>query len=201
MATARKQSLEILPDEVGIETGPAMRALSPRHRQAVIELFNTGGNRTEALRRCGYGGKPDNLNSHASKFFSDRRVRAAIREQCEAKLQYIEPELLEAVAAMARDEKVKSADRLRALAMLWDRSRPVESKHQIEITHTVSDDERDVAHFRALQRIGAPEEAFQRRFGSNGLERVKLLVLAEDSRQRQLDGRVIDAEAVEVEDA
>jgi hypothetical protein len=182
-----------------IEIGPAMRALSVRHRQAVIELFNTGGNRTEALRRCGYGGKPDNLNSHASKFFSDRRVRAAIREECLARLEYLEPEILEAVRTIANNTKIKPADRLRALGLLWDRSRPVESKHKIEVEHHVTNDERDVQHYLAMKKIGAPPDAFLRRFGANGMARVEALVAAEEARRRQLDGQVIDVDCEAVD--
>jgi hypothetical protein len=198
MATARKQSLEILPDDAGIEMGPAMRALIPRHRQAVHALFEFGGNRTAALRACGYGGKPDNLNSHASRFFADRRIRAAIREECAARLEYLEPEILEAVRTIAHDKKVKPADQLRALSLLWDRSRPIESKHTIAVEHHVTNDERDVQHYLAMRRIGAPPDAFLRRFGANGMARVEALVAAEEARRRQLDGPVIDADCEEV---
>jgi hypothetical protein len=182
-----------------IEIGPAMRALSARHRQAVIELFNTGGNRTAALRRCGYGGSPKNLNSHASKFFSDRRVRAAIREECAARLEYLEPEIIEAVRTIANNTKFKPADRLRALGLLWDRSRPIESKHTIAVEHHVTNDERDVQHYLAMKKIGAPTDAFLRRFGPNGMARVEALVAAEEARRRQLDGQVIDADCEAVD--
>jgi hypothetical protein len=70
----------------GIELGAAMRSLIPRHRAAVLQLFETGGNRTLALERCGYGNRSNpkwrqNLMFEASRFFADRRIRLAIAEE------------------------------------------------------------------------------------------------------------------------
>ena len=143
--------------------------------------------------------QPKNLNSHASKFFSDRRVRAAIREECANRLEYLEPEILEAVRSIANNAKFKPADRLRALSLIWDRCRPIESKHKIEVEHHITNDERDVQHFLAMKKIGAPPEAFLRRFGANGMARVEALVAAEEARRRQLDGPMIDAECEAVD--
>jgi hypothetical protein len=201
--TPRKQPLEVLRDD-GIELGPAMRALSTRHRAVVYSLFDCGGNRTEAMRRNGYGRGDSykakkNLNSEASRFFSDRRIRAAIREQCEAQLAFIEPELLANITSIANNKREKTADRLRALSMIWDRSRPIESKHTIAVEHHVTNDERDVQHFLAMKKIGAPPDAFLRRFGANGMARVEALVAAEEARRRQLDGLVIDADCEAVD--
>jgi hypothetical protein len=199
--SARKKHLENLDPELGV----AMRALIPRHRQAVLELFNTRGNRTEALRRCGYGGTNAarslrNLHCEASKFFADRRVRAAIREECLARLEYIEPEILENVRAIGNDEKVKPADRLRALGMIWDRSRPVESTHRIEIEHHLTNDERDVAHYVAMKKMGVGPDAFLRRFGAAGIARVEAMVAAEAAR-RQDTSPMIEGHAVHTDDA
>jgi hypothetical protein len=193
MTAVKRQTIEL-----DIESGPCMRALSARHQMAVRALFEFGGNRTAALRACGYGAgdsirQKRNLNSEASKFFADRRIRAAIREECAARLEYIEPELLANVTSIANSKREKAADRLRALAMLWDRSRSIEGKHHISVEHSITNDERDIAHFVAMKRIGAPPDAF-RRFGANGLARVEALVAAEEARRRQLDGPVIDAE-------
>jgi hypothetical protein len=182
-----------------IEAGPCMRALSQRHQMAVRALFEFGGNRTAALRSLGYcqgvgDKKQHNLQAQASRFFADRRIRAAVREECAARLEYIEPELIASISTIASDKGEKAADRLRALSMLWDRSRPVESKHKIEVEHVVTNNERDIQHYLAMRKIGAPQDAFLRRFGPNGIARVEALVAAEETRRRQLDGPMIDAE-------
>jgi hypothetical protein len=187
-----------------IESGPAMRALSARHQMAVRALFEFGGNRTAALRACGYGaGDSDkqkrNLNAEASRFFADRRIRAAIREECAAHLENIEPELIASISTIASDKGEKAADRLRALSMLWDRSRPVESKHKIEVEHVVTNNERDIQHYLAMRKIGAPPDAFLHRFGANGIARVEALVAAEEARRSQLDSQVIDADCEAVD--
>jgi len=66
--------------------------------------------------------------------------------------------------------------------MLWNRANPVLHKHQIQVGVHLSADEIDIQHFRALQQLGAPQEAFLNRFGINGLPRVKALVSASDNK-------------------
>jgi hypothetical protein len=95
----------------------------------------------------------------------------------------------------------KAADRLRAAGMLWERARPVVTHHRVEVEHHVTDDERDVQHWRALKRLGAPDEAFLQRFGPNGLARVEALVLAEEARRREIEGPTIEVDYDEVQDA
>jgi hypothetical protein len=199
MTAARKlvprQRKDDLLDDV--EIGPAMRSLCARHREAVRLLFELKGNRVGVFKRLGYGNPKNpnyrrNVHAESSRFFSDKRVRAAIREEITARLDSGEVEILEGVRDIALNAEVKATDRLRALGMMWDRSRPVETKHHIEVEHSVTNDERDVQHFVAMRRIGAPEDAFIRRFGVNGIARVQALVAAEEARRRQLDGPVIE---------
>jgi hypothetical protein len=175
-------------DEPEVELGSAMRALSPRWRVAVHALFETKGNRSAAARAAGYGGTARNLASYASRMFSDPRVRAAVKEECAKRIDISEPELLEATLTIVRDKKEKAADRLRATAMIWDRANPVMSKHRIEVEHHLTTDERDIQHYLALKKLGAPHDAFLRRFGPHGIARVEGLVLAEEARRRQIEG-------------
>ena len=94
----------------------------------------------------------------------------------------------------------KASDRLRAAAMLWDRSRPVETKLKVDVEHHITHDERDMLHYRALQRIGAPPEAFLARFGHNGLPRIEAMVAADDDKTKAIEGEaIVDAEFDEVE--
>jgi hypothetical protein len=189
-----------------VEIGPAMRALCARHREAVRLLFELKGNRTAVFKALGYGNPKNpkyvrNIQAESSKFFADKRIRAAIREEITARLDSGEVEIFEGVRSIANDTEERATDRLRALGMLWDRARPVETKHRIEVEHSVTNDERDMQHYVAMKRIGAPEDAFVRRFGVNGIARVEALVAAEEERRRQLDGPIIDAQLEDAVDA
>jgi hypothetical protein len=108
-----------------------------------------------------------------------------------------ELELIQIVREMMLDKDQKTTDRLRAVSMLWDRSNPVATKHQIEVKHTLSVEETEIEHFRALKRMGASENAFLDRFGINGLPRVRALVEAEDGKVESM-GEIIEGEAEEV---
>ena len=185
------------------EMGPAMRALLPRWQNLVTALFVTNGDRTKALRMCGY--KSDNKKSlyvRAHRIFADDRVRAAIREEAMKQIDIAEPEMLGTTLGILRDRGEKASDRLRAVSMIWDRSNPVISKHKLEVEHHVTDAERDIRHWHALKKLGAPPEAFLARFGPNGLPRVEALVLAEEAKHRGIEGNIeantIDAEYEEL---
>lgn len=174
------------------ELGPAMRVLPAKWRRAVDALFVTDGDRTKALRLAGYQGKPESMNVMASRIFADDRVRLAIKEECARRIDSSEPELIGVVTRILHDNNEKAADRLRAVAMMWDRANPVMTKHRIEVNHTMTDDERDIQHYRALKKLGATPDAFLARFGPNGLPRVETLVAAEDEKRREIEGDVID---------
>jgi len=182
------------------EFGPAMRALNPRWQKAVVALFLTDGNRAAALRMAGYKGKPSSIYVLASRIFADDRVRAAIREEAGKQIDIAEPEVLGTVMSIMRDANKRDVDRLHAARMIWDRANPVLSKHKIEVTHTLTNDERDMQHYRALRRLGAPQEAFQARFGHAGIARVEAMIAAEDAKQKQIASQagVVDGEFEEV---
>jgi hypothetical protein len=181
------------------ELGPAMRAISPRWQAAVEALFLSNGRQAEALRLAGYQGKPESMDVMASRLFGDERVRAAIREECRKRIDITEPELITTVRSILRDENAKDADRLKAAALFWDRSNPVESKLKIDVQHHVTDAERDIQHYRALKNIGAPQEAFLARFGPHGIARVEAMILAEESKRREIEGsNTIDADYQEI---
>jgi hypothetical protein len=175
-------------NEPAPEWGPAMRVLPLRWQRAVVALFQTRGNMTEALRLAGY--KADNLNSIKStawKIFHDDRMRAAIREVAGRMIETAEPEVLAVTLDVMRDVASEPKDRLRAAAMVWDRANPVLTKHKIEIEHHLTSDQLDVEHYRALQKLGAPQSAFLARFGHNGLARVEAMIAAEDAKHRLIE--------------
>ncbi len=183
------------------EFGPAMRALNPRWQKAVMALFLTGGNRAEALRIAGYKtkkpAKDNGLYVTAARLFADDRVRAAIREEAARHIEITEPELLATTMSIIRDIDKRDIDRLRAIGMVWDRANPVLSKHKIEVEHHLSVDETDITHYRALQKLGAPQSTFLARFGHNGLARVEAMIAAEDAKQKQIE---TDYHEVEIDD-
>jgi hypothetical protein len=188
-AVAKSSPREPMP-----ELGPAMRVLPARWRVAVLALFDTKGDRSMALRLAGYKTtKPDALHVMASRIFADQRVRLAIREECVARIDGAEPELIELCRQIMHDPEEKTMDRLRAVSMLWDRSNPIVQKHKVDVTHHLSVEEIEIQHYRALERIGAPSKAFINRFGPNGVARVRALIAAEVTKANAIEeGETLD---------
>jgi phage terminase small subunit len=184
-------------DKPPVEFGPCMRALKPQQQRAVLALFQTEGNRTQAMALAGYSTNSHKaLKSYASAFFRNERVRAAVREVAEHEIAIAEPELLALTWRIARDVGTAPRDRLRAIGMVWDRTNPVLHKHEVKVGVHLTAEEIDSQHFRALQKLNAPEQAFLDRFGINGLQRVREMVAIEDARQKREDA--IDGEFTEV---
>jgi len=194
MVRRKPTSIEPVP-----EAGPAMRALPARWQRCVDALFVSGGDRSAALRLAGYEGKPESMNVMASRIFADDRVRAAVKEECTRRIDISEPELYSVAMNILRDQNEKAADRLRAVSMVWDRANPVMSKHRIEVEHYLSQPELEMQHYRALQKLGAPRDAFLARFGPNGLPRIEQMIAADEAKRRQIEGDVIEADYEEVE--
>ena len=188
-------------DTLQPEFGPAMRALAPRWRKAVVALFLTKGNRTAALRAAGYKANKNAIGVLASRMFADDRMRAAVREVAFAQIDIAEPELLGVCASRScgtrRNWRATGSPRRG-----WYGTAPIRfSKHKLEVEHHLTNDERDITHYRALQKLRAPQEAFLARFGHTGMARVQALVMAEDARTKQIAaaaGAVIDGEFEEV---
>ena len=112
--------------------------------------------------------------------------------------------MLAIVADIARNTEAKDADRLAATRIFLDRSLPIQTTHTLKVEHHLTVDETDMAHYRALQKLGAPAAAFLGRFGHNGLARVEAMIAAETVKQKQLADQagVIDGdfEEIDVED-
>jgi hypothetical protein len=119
--------------------------------------------------------------------FNDARMRAAVRELAMQMIETSEPELLATTSEIMRDNAIEPRDRLAAIRMVWDRANPVLTKHKIEVEHHLSVDQVDVEHYRALQKLGAPQQAFLDRFGHNGLSRVQAMIAAEDAKHKLIE--------------
>ena len=182
------------------ELGPAMRALHPRWQRAVTALFATNGDRSKALRLAGYKGTPDSMRVMAHRIFADDRVRAGIREEANKYIDVAEPEMIGTTMSILRDVGERAADRLAAVRMIWDRSNPVVSKHKLEVEHHLTNDERDVTHYRALKEIGAPPDAFVARFRAAWYRARRSPHLGRNSKLREIEGDTIDADYELVEE-
>jgi len=170
------------------EFGPAMRALHTRWQRAVLALFEAKGNKTQALRLAGYkASNLDSIKATAWKIFADPRMKAAVREVAISYIDLAAPEVLATVLEILRDANTKSADRLAAGRMILDRGLPLTTTHRVEVEHHLSVDETDLEHYRALQRLGAPQSAFLARFGHNGLARVETMIAADDAKHKQIE--------------
>jgi hypothetical protein len=180
--------------------GPAMRAIHPKWQKFVEALFLTRGDQSKALRLAGYVGTTESIAVMACRIHGDERVTRAIREEAYRRINGSEPELLGVVQQILHDTNEKASDRLRAAGMLWDRANPVVHKHQVAVEHHLTDDERDIQHYLALKKLGAPQDAFLARFGPNGLGRVEAMIAAEEAKVRQLEAPTIDADYTEITD-
>jgi hypothetical protein len=183
------------------ELGPCMRVLPFKWARAVEALFETNGDMTKAIERAGYRGKRESLRVMAHRIFADDRVRRAVKEECNKRIDISEPELLSTTMSIWRNTTEKAADRLRAVSMVWDRANPVMTKHKVEVEHHLTNDEIEIQHWRALKKLGAPAEAFLARFGPNGISRVEALILAEDARRGEIEGNTIEAEYQDISTA
>ena len=110
-----------------------------------------------------------------------------------------EPELYSVTMGILHNTQEKAADRLRAVSMVWDRANPVMSKHKIEVEHHLTQPELEMQHYRALQKLGAPRDAFIARFGPNGLPRIEQMIAADEAKRREIEGNTIDADYEELE--
>jgi hypothetical protein len=195
---------EIRSGELPPELGPAMRSLPTAWQRAALAIFETNGNRSDALRKAGFKFKtPHSCQAYASRLFLDPRMRAAVSELMAYMLESIEPELFGAVLQIMRDNKGDAKDKLRAAAMIWDRARPIKTMHQVHVEHHLTTDEIDMAHYRALKKLNAPHSTFLERFGTNGLPRVEAMVAVDDAKVRQVtdqSGSVIETQFEEVSD-
>jgi hypothetical protein len=90
-------------------------------------------------------------------------------------------------------------DHARFVAMILDRTDPLESHQTIDVIHKhVDRDQEELEELRAVKQLGAPREKLLELFGGNGLVRLEALEAA-DNAQRARDAKVIEGEAIEVE--
>lgn len=189
------------------QLGPAMLALPNDRWRAFVECYlleKPGrGAQTNAARRAGFG-KPSTraltMARIASRLMRDDRMVAAIAEETRKLLRGGAPEAAKAILELIRNPGHK--DHARAIAMVIDRTDPVETRHHLDVVHKHIDPDQDaIEELRALRKIGASREKLVELFGYNGLERVEALEAADAARRADaakiIDAKVIDEEATE----
>jgi hypothetical protein len=150
---------EVAPLEpVDAKDGPAMKALpTDRHRAFVRALYTVRpghGARVKASKIAGFGcptSSPQSMATIASRLSHDERVLAAIREEDE---KYIRSSAPRAIGALSRlIENPNAKDHARGIAMVLDRTHPVEMVHNVkhEHLHDVTPNARETALI--LERI------------------------------------------------
>jgi phage terminase small subunit len=130
------QNIEALPD-----WGPKMKALAnDRQRLFVCALFDAPphgkGQHIWSAKAAGYG-TPTSSNKAlgviAARLLQDEKVQAAVREESHRRLRLLPPAAITAIQKLIADPSHR--DHTRALAMVLDRTDPVEVKHEVNVHH------------------------------------------------------------------
>jgi phage terminase small subunit len=163
-----------------------------RFAEAYVELGGAHGAGSAAARKAGYGNQGSTANVYAS--IADRELNkdvviAYIAELAKRKIRSLVPAAVNAVREIIDDRAHK--DRLKASMAAIERVDPVETKHNIEVTHVVNHDQDAIAVLRHLKAIGAPREMLEANFGFTGLSRYERLLAAEDMAK---GGKTIEGE-------
>lgn len=159
VANKRKRAprREIEPLEpIEAREGPAMKALpSDRHRAFVRALYTVRpghGAKVKAAKLAGFGtdvSSPASMATIASRLAHDERVLAAIEEEDKKYIRSSAPRALSALGRLIEDPHHR--DHARGIAMVLDRTAPVQTQHTVKVTHDAS--ERLVATAAVLKRI------------------------------------------------
>jgi phage terminase small subunit len=180
--------------------GPAMQALpNDGWREFVYRYVREKprkGALVAAARAAGFcrDSTPATAAKLAWKMAHDERAVAAITEESRKILRVAFPEGANALMNLIRDPEHR--DHARAIGMLLDRTFPVETRHNIEVTHkTVDADQEALEELRALRQLGTSRDKLLELFGSNGLDRIERLEAA-DKLRRANEAKVIDGELV-----
>jgi hypothetical protein len=152
---APRRAIEPL-EAIDAKDGPAMKALpSDRHRAFVRALYTVRpghGAQVKAATLAGFGtaeSKPASMATIASRLAHDERVLEAIAEEDKKYIRSRAPRALSALGRLIEDPRHK--DHARGIAMVLDRTAPVETQHTVKVQHDAS--ERLVATASVLKRI------------------------------------------------
>jgi hypothetical protein len=129
-----------MSDQGVIEFGPKMRALAnDKQRAFVIALFTApkkNGRITWAARVAGYGTEnstAESLSVIGSRLHASDTIQAAIAEESHRRLRGLSPIAIQGLERLITTPEHK--DFARGLAMVLDRSDPVETTHNVKVEH------------------------------------------------------------------
>jgi hypothetical protein len=152
--TSRKRR-EVAPLEpIDAKDGPAMLALpTDRHRAFVRALYTVRpghGARVKAAKIAGFGcdhSTPQTMATIASRLNHDERVLAAIAEEDQKFIRGSAPRAMGALSRLIEDPRHK--DHARGIAMLLDRTMPLETVSTLTVKHDATREFRDTAEVLA----------------------------------------------------
>lgn len=153
----RGKRREVAPLEpVDAKDGPAMLALpSDRHRAFVRALYQVRpghGARVKAAKLAGFGtptSSAQTMATIASRLAHDERVLAALAEEDQKYIRSSAPRAIGALGRLIEDPRHK--DHARGIAMVLDRTMPLETVHNVKVEHDVSPSVAEAA--RIVERI------------------------------------------------
>jgi hypothetical protein len=146
---------ELAPLEpIDAKDGPKMLALpSDRHRAFVRALYTIKpghGANVKAAKIAGFGtaeSSPQSMATIASRLAHDERVIEAIAEENEKYIRSSAPRAVRALSHLI--ETPSHRDHARGIAMVLDRTNPVEMLHKVKHEHDVSPDFKETAAIMA----------------------------------------------------
>jgi hypothetical protein len=180
MSDDKKSLVKSEPEADGEHYGPAMLALKDdRERNFVIALFEAHS-AAEAMRIAGYavGGTPETHTRMASRKKTLPRIVDAMMEHQRALIRTEGPAALDVVRSVMRD--ITHKDRLKAAALVLDRTDMAITRQDITVKHEVVDrDAEGVLELRAILSLGP-------------IDRIKLENLFGYGRLMKLEARMSD---------
>lgn len=126
--------------EGNIEDGPAMRALANDKQRAFVRaLFDApskDGRIIWAARVAGYGTETSTnkvLSTIGARLHTSEPIQAAIAEHSQRVLRGLSPSAIKALEDLIADPKHR--DHARGIAMILDRSDPLQTTHNVIVDH------------------------------------------------------------------
>ncbi len=183
----------------GIEFGPAMMALpSDKWRNFALYYVLEGCSGAEAVRKVGFC-KPDSSDltrtKQAYRLTSDSRMQSAILELGRKYLSSLVADSIKTLREVMADPTARNADRVKAAAVVLDRTLPAHTVMDVNHHHIVDIDHAKAAleSLRFLKSMQVPREVLIEQFGHSGLDRYERALAEEDARVgkvKVIEGRV-----------
>jgi alpha-beta hydrolase superfamily lysophospholipase len=157
---------------------------TPRHRAFVRAMYQVKpghGAAVRAAKLAGFGtpeSTPQSMATIASRLTHDERIQEAFAEQDQLFIRASAPRAISALSRLIENPKAK--DHARGIAMILDRTMPLETVHNVKVEHDVTPNAKETAQI--LERIAELSAKFSVRLPAP-LSRIA--------------GPVIDGEAVE----